>query len=188
MPAVLLPPRLPARLLRRSLLALLVLGLLLQAQAGVLRQLLGAAHWHRPAAVQAAADDGWLDRLQAWRRDLLARSPLIAGHGRQAVHDERDGHHHAAASPAAATHGHHHDGAARHHHAPQDTSVVTAERAAGDADPLSDSQVGSLLQPLALDAGWRDVRPSQAPTTWPGSRTPQWQDAARRLPERPPRA
>lgn len=174
----------PTRLLRRSLMALVVLGLLLQAQAGVLRQLLGAAHWHRPAALQAAMDDSWLDRLQTWRRDLLARSPLIGGHGLAAVHDHSDGHHHAAVSPST----HHHDGAARHHHAPQDASVVTAERAGGDGDPLTEGQSGSLLQPLALDAGWRSVVPVRAPAIWPGSHTPHWQDAARRLPERPPRA
>lgn len=179
MPAVCLAPR----LLRRSLLALLVLGLLLQAQAGVLRQLLGAAHWHQPA-VQAAVDDSWLDRLQAWRRDLLARSPLIGGHGVATVRDDSDGHHHAAVLPST----HHHDGAARHHHAQHDASVVTAERAGADGDPLSDGQIGSLLQPLALDAGWRGVVPAQAPAAWPGSRAPQWQDAAARLPERPPRA
>lgn len=178
MPVLVSPPR----RWQRRLLAVLVLGLLLQAQLGVLRQLLGAAHWHRPAAV--AADGGWLDRLQAWRRDLLARSPLIGGHARQAVHDDSDGHHHAAVLPAI----HHHDGVDRHHHAPQDTSVVTMERVTGDADPLSDSQVGSLLQPLALDVGWRSAVPACAPATWPGNCAPHWQDAARRLPERPPRA
>jgi hypothetical protein len=190
MPATLLPPR----LLRHSLLALLVLGLLLQAQAGVLRQLLGAAHWHQPVVLQAtaAAHAGWLDRLQAWRRDLLARSLLIAGHGRSAVHDDGDGHHHAAAAshawPAAAPAAHHHDGVARHHHTSQDASVVTPERPAGDGDPLSDGQIGSLLQPLALDAGWRGALPVPGPAAWPGGRVPHWRDAARRLAERPPRA
>lgn len=184
MPAVFQPPSPPGHLLRGGLLALLVLGLLLQAQAGVLRQLLGAVHWHRPAALQLAVDDSWLDRLQAWRRGMLASRPLVGGHGPAALHDDSDGHHQAAGWPAA----HHHDGAARHHHAPQDGSVVTAERGGGDGDPLSDGQIGSLLQPLVLDAGWRAGVPLQAPATWPGSRTPHWQDAARRLPERPPRA
>ncbi len=178
MPALFLPPR----RLRRCLLTLLVLGLLLQAQAGVLRQLLGAAHWHRPAALQAAAvaDGSWLDQLQAWRRDLLAHSPLIGAHeadqGRAALHDDGDGHHH------------HHDGMARHHHAPQDASVVATERAGGDGEPLSDGQAGSLLQPLALAAGWGHIGLWRAPAAWPGARASHWQDAARRLPERPPRA
>jgi hypothetical protein len=173
MPALFLPPR----RLRRCLLALLVLGLLLQAQAGVLRQLLGAAHSHRPA--QAQADGSWLDRLQAWRHDLLAHSSLVGAHGvdhgRAAPHEVGDGHHH-------------HDGVARHHHAPQDASVVASERAGGDGDPLSDGQAGSLLQPLALATDWGRIGLWRAPATWPGARASRWQDAALRLPERPPRA
>lgn len=167
------PPR------RRAVLLLLALGLLLQAQAGVLRQLLGAAHWHQPVSVQAqaAAGDSWLDRLQQWRQQVQARSPLIGGHGlaghaRRVAHDDNDGHHHA--------------GLARHHHAPQAVGVVSVDQTG--SDPLADSLAGSLLQPLALAAalGWPVA--AGGGQAWARSTQGRWQDAGLRQPERPPQA
>jgi len=173
MPAPLLPPRRAP--LRRAMLALLVLGLLLQAQAGVLRQLLGAAHWHRPVAMQAQpvqADGGWLARLQAWRLERLASSPLAAAHPLAAP---AEGHHH-------------HDGLARHHHAPQLAGLVPLEPTGGDDGSLADGLAGSLLQPLALAAPWRLPAQAAANGAWPGGPAAPWRSAGLRQPERPPRA
>jgi len=152
---------------RRALLCLLLLALLLHGQAGVLRQLLGASHWHQPAQAQAeAAPPVWLQQWRAWRQQLQARSPLVAGH----------------AEP-----GHHHDGLARHHHHAADATVVALEPAADGDDPLGDSLAGSLLQPLGLVAGWAWPGVLQAGRHWPAGVEAAWRDAGARLPERPPR-
>lgn len=169
---------------RRLLLALLMLGLLLQAQAGVLRQLLGAAHWHQTVAAPAIDDAGWLARLQAWRQAVQARSLLVGGHGR-AVHADH-GHGPALARSAHAT-GHHHGQVARHHHAPHGDDVVALEPGRGDGDPLPDAQAGSLLQPLALAGGWRGPVTLRDGAGWAATPAIRWQDAGLRLPERPPR-
>ena len=151
---------------RRALLCLLLLGLLLHAQAGVLRQLLGAAHWHAPA--DAAQQAGWLDGARAWRQQLLAHRPLAGAH-------------------ADAGHQHHHGGSARHHHGADDTSVVALEPGDAGQGSLSDGAAGSLLQPLGLAGplGW--LAGSQAGQGWPHAATPDWRSAGNRQPERPPR-
>lgn len=96
-------------LTRHALLCLLLLGVLLHGQAGVLRKLLGAAHWHAQASGAGATvpvGDSWLARVQAWRQAVQASYPLAGGH----------------ATPA-----HHHGGSERHHHSQQDETVVTLE-------------------------------------------------------------
>jgi hypothetical protein len=174
--------------LRCLLPALLVLCLLLQAQAGVLRQLLGAAHWHRPVAAQAASGAGWWTALQAWRADLLARRPLAAGHhlGQDTGHGP--GHPHASAHARLPPHIHTHDEAARHHHAPQDASVVALDAATGDGDAGADATAGSLLHPLALAAALRLPAPDASAGRHATLRAAPWHDAALRRLDRPPRA
>ncbi len=153
-------------LLRHALLCLLLLGVLLHGQAGVLRQLLGAAHWHRQAvAATSPSLPGWLDQLQAWRQQMQARGPLVGGHA------EPD---------------HHHNGSERHHH-DHDATVVALETAGDSADPLADTLAGSLLQPLGLAAAPRWPATAVARPGWPPTATTAWRDAGRRLPERPPR-
>ena len=165
---------------RRVLLCLLLLGVLLHAQAGVLRQLLGAAHWHQPTApgrsmASPAYLSGWA-QLQAWRQQLQARSPLVGDHGmanRQADHQHQ--------------HQHHHDSSQRHHHAGDDTTVITFEPGGDAAEPLSDTLAGSLLQPLGL-AGhlhWAGTPTAQA--AWPMVAGAAWRDAGTRVLDRPPR-
>jgi len=168
--------RLPARATaHRALLCLLLLAVLLHGQAGVLRQLLGAAHWHVPAAKAAAPAAApstvthaatWLDQALAWRQQLQARSPLVGGH----------------AMP-----GHHHDGSERHHHGPQDSSVVALESGNDTADTLADTLAGSLLQPLALAAGLCWAAAAALRMHWSPAGASAWRDAGTRLPERPPR-
>ena len=155
--------------LHRALLCLLLLGVLLHGHAGVLRQLLGAAHWHAPAGPAALARPAladWLAQALAWRADLQARSPLVGGH---------------------ATPGHHHGGSERHHHDRHDTTVVVLEPATDSAD-TPDARAGSLLQPLGL-AGllhWTGAAPASA--RWARACAAAWRDANHRQPERPPRA
>ncbi len=156
---------------RHALLCLLLLALLLHGQAAVLRQLLGAAHWHHQAQpADSGAQPGWLDRLQAWRQQLQARSPLVAAHA--------GGH---------ADTGHHHGGTERHHHHGQDHTVVALERGGGSADALADTLAGSLLQPLGLATGLHWAGRDAPAMRWPTIATTAWRDAGRRLPERPPR-
>ncbi|MES2714936.1 MAG: hypothetical protein V4795_04190 [Pseudomonadota bacterium] len=157
---------------RHALLCLLLLALLLHGQAAVLRQLLGAAHWHHQAQpADSGAQPGWLDRLQAWRQQLQARSPLVAAHA--------GGH---------ADTGHHHAGSERHHHHGQDRTVVALEPGGSGAGALADTLAGSLLQPLGLAAPlcWAGHAPRAL--AWPHAPAAAWCDAGRRLPERPPRA
>jgi hypothetical protein len=168
---------LPTRALAgRALLCLLLAGLLLHGQAQLLRQVLGAAHWHTLLPLQAdtAADpapgQGWPDWLTGLRhlhQEVRARSPLGIGH---------------------AVHGHHHDASARHHHGPGDATVVALEPLHDRAASLSDGAAGSLLQPLGLATGlvWRP--PQTADARWPTALAPGWRNATLRLPERPPRA
>lgn len=152
--------------IRLVLLCLLLLGVLLHGQAGVLRQLLGAAHWHRQAVAAASPSQlGWLDQWQAWRQQVQARSPLVGGH----------------AEP-----GHHHDGSERHRH-DHDATVVALESGGDSADPLADTLAGSLLQPLGLAAAPRWPATAVARPGWPPTATVAWRDAGHRLPERPPR-
>ncbi len=163
------PP--PGRALaRHALLCLLLLGVLLHGQAGVLRQWLGAAHWHAQtsaAATTAPGGAGWLARAQAWRQAVQARSPLTGGH----------------AAP-----GHHHGGSERHHHSLQDATVVALERGGDSADPLADTLAGSLVQPLGLANLLRWPRTADAAAAhWPLASAPAWRDASTRQPERPPR-
>jgi len=162
------PP--PGRTLaRHTLLCLLLLGVLLHGQAGVLRKLLGAAHWHAPTSVAAATAPGgasWLARVQAWRQAVQASYPLAGGH----------------AAP-----GHHHGGSERHHHSHQDETVVTLERSGDNADTLADTLAGSLMQPLGLASPLRWPRTAAAAAHWPHTRAAAWRNATARLPERPPR-
>ena len=160
------------------MLCLLLAALLLHGQSQVLRHLLGAAHWHAWLPLQGDPADAlahgpthgpgwahWLADLRQLRQQVLARSPLAAGHG---------------------VHGHHHDASARHHHGPGDATVVALEPLHDrDASP-SDGATGSLLQPLGLAAGlvWR--QPDAAAARWPAALAPGWSDANLRLPERPP--
>jgi hypothetical protein len=158
---------------RHALLCLLLLGVLLHGHAGVLRQLLGAAHWHTqagPAQDDGPAQAGWMARAQAWRIALLTRSPLAGGH----------------AAP-----GHHHDGSERHHHDRHDSTVVALERGVDSSDPLADAPdplAGSLLQPLALAGPMRWPGARVASQRWPSAAAAVWRDAGVRLPDRPPRA
>jgi len=155
---------------RSALLCLLLLGLLLHGHAGVLRQLLGAAHWHSVPAAQALPDKpraGWLQAMHGWRQQLQSRSPLIAGH---------------------ALHAHHHDGLQRHHHGPQDASVASLQRAQAADTGAQDAASGSLLQPLALATGPGWCPPAAGAVRWSTAAAPGWRDAGSRLPERPPRA
>jgi TPR repeat protein len=164
------PPLTGRMRLHRSLLCLLLLGMLLHGHAGVLRQLLGAAHWHSQAAVAGPADADWLARLLAWRAALQARSPLTGSH---------------------ATPGHHHAGSERHHHGRDDSTVVSLERSADSSDPLTDAPdtlSGSLLQPLGLAGRLHWCVPGDTTMCWAQVRASAWRDASARLPERPPRA
>lgn len=166
------PP--PGRTLaRHALLCLLLLGVLLHGQAGVLRKLLGAAHWHAQPTVAAANALGgasWLARVQAWRQSVQASFPLAGGH----------------AAP-----GHHHGGSERHHHSHQDETVVTLEPGGGSADrsadTLADTLAGSLMQPLGLANLLRWPHTAVAAAHWPHGSAAAWRNAAARLPERPPR-
>lgn len=161
----------------RALLCLLLAGLLLHGQAQLLRQMLGAAHWHTvlPLPADTAADPApgqvwpdWLTGLRHLQQKVLARSPLGIGH---------------------AVHGHHHDTSARHHHRHGDATVVGLEPLHDRAASMSDGASGSLLQPLGLATGGLVWRPPQtAAARWPTSLAPGWRNAALRLPERPPRA
>jgi hypothetical protein len=200
MPPDRLPPG-PANW-RRALLCLLLLGLLLHGQAGVLRHLLGAAHRHAPAAAAPAAAApwaAWLARAQAWRQQWLAHSPLLLAHGAGRSGGHVAGHvgghvdgqvgGHVGGHVGHAGHGHHHDGSARHHHASHDASVVLLEPGGHSADPLADAPAGSLLQPLALALADRLHWPGTVatPAPWPQVAAAAWRDAASRQPERPPR-
>ncbi len=159
------------------LLCLLMLALLLQGQAAALRQVLGAAHRHVAAeqtehARQAAR---WLQSALDWRLQLLVSSPLVGGHG--------------APPQAGLGQHHHHDHSARHHHANTDATVVALESGGGvsSSSSSSDGSSSSLTQPLALGsrAGWAQADGSAR--RWPAATAPSWQNAAARLPERPPR-
>ncbi|MBL8351612.1 MAG: hypothetical protein JNL87_15045 [Burkholderiaceae bacterium] len=153
----------------------LLLALAVQGYAGVLVQLLGPMHRHDPgtAAVAGVGEQlhAWLDALQAWQRDLRARSvaPGLLGHG-------------------GATHSH--GLFERHHHAHGDATVVALDGgAAGDAvEDASAAAAGSLTAPSGPAA--RLILPAattQAGWARPASARP-WRDAAARRPERPPPA
>lgn len=161
---------------RRALLCLLLLGLLLQGPAQVLRHLVGAAHWHAAVPVPHTATSGpaqragWdhgLVEVRHLRQQLQARSPLAGGH---------------------AVRGHRHDGTERHHHHPADATVVALEPLHDREAMQSDGASASLLQPLGLaDAlAWR-LPPAAAPR-WPAAMDRDWRNADLRQPERPPRA
>lgn len=153
------------------LVSLVVMGLLLQGQAGTLRRLLGVVHWHAPQAAQVlpgAHTGGWLQTVQAWRQQVQARSPWVAGH--TGVED------------------HHHDGMARHHHGPADDTVVALEPLHGSDASTSDAGSGSLLHPLAPASGMRWHLPAAMAAHWARTALPGWRDASVRRPERPPRA
>lgn len=170
---------------RRVLLCLLLLGVLLHAQAGVLRQLLGAAHWHQDStpvrsATSPAPWGGWA-HLQAWRQQLHARSPLVGGHALPGDRAHRDGDDHDR-------HGnHHHDASQRHHHAGDDTTVVALEFGGDAADPLTDSLAGSVLQPLGLAGLVHWAGTPDAHTVWPVAASAAWRNAGARVLDRPPR-
>ena len=147
----------------------LLLGVLLHGQAGVLRQLLGATHWHQPAEAERSLASpaplaGWAP-LQAWREQLLARSPLVGGH---AMHDHGDG--------------------LRDHHAGDDSTVVALEPGGETADPLTDSLAGSVLQPLGLAGHLHWAGTPDAQTAWPVAASAAWRSASARLLDRPPRS
>ena len=173
---------LSARALHRSattrpmLLCLLMLALLLHGQAAALRQMLGAAHRH-VAAEHAGQVTRWLQTAVDWRLQLLVSSPLVGGHG--------------APPQAGLGQHHHHDHSARHHHANTDATVVALESGGGvsssSSSSSSDGSSSSLTQPLALGSrpGWAQADSSTR--RWPAATAPSWQNAAARLPERPPR-
>ncbi len=155
---------------RRVLLCLLLLGVLVHGQAGVLRQLLGAAHWHKAMAAQrsglSSAATGWWPQLQAWRQQLQAHRPLVAD---------------------LAHAGHHHADNARHRHDAHDHTVVAIEPGDDGADPLAEPLAGSVLQPLGLawHLSWPLLAALAAP--WPRQAAVAWRDAVMHPPERPPR-
>lgn len=179
-PTRLLPHR-PAA--RRLMVWALLWALAWQGYAGTVLQLLGPEHRHVSGAAVVAARPGselggsigarvagWLVALRAWQDDLHARS-------------------HAA---GLSFHTHAHGQFERHHHAIGDATVLALDSGGAAGEGLSEgaaaASAGLATMALGLACALTLPAPAAQPCAWPRARARSWQDAAVRLPERPPRA
>lgn len=173
-------PRSPASRPTLKVLAwLLLFAIALQGCAGALVQVLGPTHTHRAAADAARtvehqpARGDWLDSLLAWRASQLQHL--------QATGVFR----HAAAQPAA----HEHGDLERHHHGVGDATVVALDGAATDAaSDAGHGPAGGSAPPWGPMAAHSLVPALLPGGPWPGTPAWAWSSAARKLPERPPKA
>ena len=173
-------PLAPARRPTLKVLAwLLLFALALQGCAGALVQVLGPTHTHRAAAdAQRAVEHqpataAWLDSLLAWRASQLQHLQATSVFK------------HAAAQPAA----HQHGDLERHHHGVGDTTVVALDGAASDAaSDAGHGPAGGSAPPWGPMAAHSLVPALLPGGSWPGTPAWAWSSAARKLPERPPKA
>jgi hypothetical protein len=161
----------------------LLLSLAVHGYTGSVRQMLGSNHLHHTADTNAPTRPafepagrlssrlaGWLGALRSWQQDLHARNHALG----------------------LSTHGHWHGMFERHHHDIGDASVLAVDGGGTAGEGMSDSagaaSSGSTALPMTLGCDLTLKAPAAHLCRWPGAMTRTWQNAAARLPERPPRA
>ena len=169
---------LQGRRARQLLIWLVIVASVVYASSASTLRMLGAPHWHAPAAAVAASPGSWgpaiAARLGHWLADLRSLA---------------DGMHLRAHALGVAPHQHSHSTVLRHWHADDDRSVRLSDAVSLSpelADLAAAAAIGSatLLLATGPDGAWRHL--ALAPGSWPSAACQLWRSVRLPPPAEPP--